>query len=185
LHLIRASRNSQQVSTDGCYRDQNCAGREINKRLSIIIDLLHFGLEPVNVKLLHRQSGALIMTDEKKREKGIAFFKKLTEGQERQAKSVRAAIPEKFTRYTMEHLFGDVWQGEEIPLELRSLLTCTILVALNREAEQRIHFPGAKNLGVSREQLEAMIIHAAHYAGWPVAASAFRVLAEVWPVEEA
>jgi 4-carboxymuconolactone decarboxylase len=125
------------------------------------------------------------MSDEKKREKGIAFFKKLTAGQERQAKLVRAAIPEKFTQYTMEHLFGDVWQGDELSLELRSLLTCTILVALNREAEQRIHFAGAKNLGVKREQLEAMIIHAAHYAGWPVAASAFRVLAEVWPVEVA
>lgn len=125
------------------------------------------------------------MSDEAKRKKGIEFFKKLVAGQERPAKSVRAAMPEKFTRYTMEHLFGDVWQGEELPLELRSLITCTILVALNREAEQRIHFPGAKNLGVEREQLEAMIIHAAHYAGWPVAASAFRVLAEVWPVEEA
>jgi alkylhydroperoxidase/carboxymuconolactone decarboxylase family protein YurZ len=29
-----------------------------------------------------------------------------------------------------------------------------------------------------------MITHAAHYAGWPVAASAFRVLAEVWPEVE-
>ncbi len=124
------------------------------------------------------------MPDEEKRKKGIAFFKKLVEGQERPAKSVRAAMPEKFTQYTMEHLFGDVWQGEELSLELRSLITCTILVALNREAEQRIHFPGAKNLGVEREQLEAMITHAAHYAGWPCAASAFRVLNEVWPAEE-
>lgn len=124
-------------------------------------------------------------SDEEKRKKGIAFFKRLTAGQERPAKSARAAMPEKFTQYTMEHLFGDVWQGEELSLELRSLITCTILVALNREAEQRIHFPGARNLGVEREQLEAMIIHAAHYAGWPVAASAFRVLAEVWPVESA
>ena len=124
------------------------------------------------------------MSDEEKREKGIEFFKKLVEGQERPAKSVRAAMPEKFTQYTMEHLFGDVWQGEELPLELRSLITCTILVALNREAEQRIHFPGARNLGVEREQLEAMITHAAHYAGWPCAASAFRVLNEVWPAEE-
>ena len=124
------------------------------------------------------------MSDEEKRNKGIAFFKKLVEGQERPAKSVRAAMPEKFTQYTMEHLFGDVWQGEELPLELRSLITCTILVALNREAEQRIHFPGARNLGVEREQLEGMITHAAHYAGWPCAASAFRVLNEVWPAEE-
>jgi 4-carboxymuconolactone decarboxylase len=122
------------------------------------------------------------VTDDDKRQQGIALFKKLTEGQERPAKAVRAALPEKFTRYTMEHLFGDVWQGEELTLPQRSLITCTILVALNREAEQRIHFPAARNLGLPREQLEAMIIHAAHYAGWPVAASAFRVLGEVWPV---
>ncbi len=124
------------------------------------------------------------MSDQEKREKGIAFFKQLTAGAENPPKLVKGAMPEKFTNYTLEHLFGDVWQGEELNLEQRSLITCTILVALNREAEQRIHFPGAKNLGVQREQLEAMITHAAHYAGWPVAASAFRVLAEVWPVEE-
>ncbi len=124
------------------------------------------------------------MSNEEKRNKGIAFFKKLVAGQDGPASAVRAAVPEKFTNYTMEHLFGDVWQGEELSLEQRSLITCTILVALNREAEQRIHFPGARNLGVERETLEAMIVHAAHYAGWPCAASAFRVLSEVWPVEE-
>ncbi len=122
------------------------------------------------------------MTDEDKRHKGMALFKQLTQGQESAAATVRAALPERFTRYTMEHLFGDVWQGEELTLQQRSLITCTILVALNREAEQRIHLLGARNLGVPREQVEAMIIHAAHYAGWPVAASAFRVLGEVWPV---
>ena len=124
------------------------------------------------------------MADEEKLQKGIAFFKKLTEGQPRNPSSSRSSVPAEFSRYTMEHLFGDVWQNEDLPLELRSLITCTVLVALNREAEQRIHFPGAKNLGVKREQLEAIISHVAHYAGWPCAASAFRVLGEVWPVEE-
>lgn len=124
------------------------------------------------------------MSDPEKREKGIEFFKKLTEGAANPPSLSKGAMPEQFVNYTLEHLFGDVWQGDELSLEQRSLITCTILVALNREAEQRIHFPGAKNLGVKREQLEAMITHAAHYAGWPVAASAFRVLAEVWPVEE-
>ena len=124
------------------------------------------------------------MSDQEKREKGIAFFKKLTEGAANPPSLSKGAMPEKFVDYTLEHLFGDVWQGDELSLEQRSMITCTILVALNREAEQRIHFPGSKNLGVKREQLGAMITHAAHYAGWPVAASAFRVLAEVWPVEE-
>ncbi len=93
-------------------------------------------------------------------------------------------MPDKLRRYTIEHLFGDVWQGEELAIEERSLLTCTVLTALGRENEQRIHFRGARNLGVPREKLEAMLTHVAHYAGWPVAVSASAVLEEVWPAEE-
>jgi 4-carboxymuconolactone decarboxylase len=89
-------------------------------------------------------------------------------------------LPAEMTRHTMAHLFGDVWQGEELTVPERSLLTCAVLVALGRENEQRLHFRGARNLGIGREQLEAMITHVAHYAGWPVGATSLRVLAEVW-----
>ncbi len=92
-------------------------------------------------------------------------------------------MPEKFRSYTIEHLFGEVWQGEELALEERSLVTCTVLVALAREQEQKLHFTAAKNLGIAREKLEGMITHVAHYAGWPVAVSALRSLEEVWPGE--
>jgi 4-carboxymuconolactone decarboxylase len=89
-------------------------------------------------------------------------------------------LPPEMMRHTMGHLFGDVWQGEELALEQRSMITCTVLVALNREAELRLHLRGARNLGIEREELEAMMIHVAHYAGWPVAASGLRTLADVW-----
>jgi 4-carboxymuconolactone decarboxylase len=114
-----------------------------------------------------------------KREKGKALARIILKGAERGPR-----VPKYFADYSLEHLFGDVWQGEELTIEERSLITCTILVALNREAEQRIHFRAASNLGLPRERIEGMITHAAHYAGWPVAASAFRVLAKVWPEEE-
>ena len=114
-----------------------------------------------------------------KREKGKALARIILKGAERGPR-----MPRKFSDYSLEHLFGDVWQGEDLSLEERSLITCTILVALNREAEQRIHFRAACNLGLPKERIESMITHAAHYAGWPVAASAFRVLAEVWPEVE-
>ena len=80
----------------------------------------------------------------------------------------------------MANVFGDVWQGEDLELEQRSLVTCTVLVALGREPEQRLHFRGARNLGIERATLEAMINHVAYYAGWPVAVSAMRTLDEVW-----
>ena len=118
------------------------------------------------------------MSAEDKRAKGVELAKKILEGSPRGAR-----VPEKFRRYSLEHLFGDVWQGEELSIPERSLITCSMLVALNREAEQHIHFRAARNLGLEREKIEGMIIHAAHYAGWPVAASALRVLAKVWPEE--
>jgi 4-carboxymuconolactone decarboxylase len=89
-------------------------------------------------------------------------------------------LPADFTRYSVEHLFGDVWQGPDLTLPERSLITCSVLVALARDEEQRTHFRIARNLGVSRPKLEAMITHVAHYAGWPVASSALRTLHEVW-----
>jgi 4-carboxymuconolactone decarboxylase len=88
-------------------------------------------------------------------------------------------IPPEFNRVSIEHLFGDIWNQPGLSLEERSLVTCTVLVATGREAEQRIHFRGARNLGIPREKLEAMITHVAHYAGWPLGVGAHRVLDEV------
>ncbi len=93
------------------------------------------------------------------------------------------AMPDTLRRHTLEHLFGDVWQGEELAIEERSLVTCAVLIALAREPEQQIHFTGARNLGIPRAKIEALIDHIAHYAGWPVAVGACRSLQEVWPLE--
>ena len=58
-----------------------------------------------------------------------------------------------------------------------------MLFALNRPEEMQLHFRGAKNVGVEREKLVGIIAHGAHYAGWPNAMAALRVLNEVWPEE--
>jgi 4-carboxymuconolactone decarboxylase len=117
------------------------------------------------------------MADER-REKGLELIQRLIgEG------GGGTRLPRALGAYTVDHLFGDVWQGPELSVEERSLLTCAILIALNREAEERIHFNGAKRLGIPRSKLEGLITHAAHYAGWPCAVTAARVLEEVWPPE--
>jgi 4-carboxymuconolactone decarboxylase len=92
-------------------------------------------------------------------------------------------LPENLKNYSLEHLFGTVWQGEDLELNERSLITCTILTALSREPEQIFHFAAAKRLGVAREKLVEMIAHTAHYAGWPNAMGAMRSLNKVWPEE--
>ena len=91
------------------------------------------------------------------------------------------AQPEPLASYTVEHLFGHVWQQDDLTLPERSLATCTMLIALNRPEEMKIHFVGAKNVGVDRTKMVGVIAHAAHYAGWPNSMAALRVLNEVWP----
>ena len=114
-------------------------------------------------------------SDEDRLEAGRALAAKLFAGAPR-----AAPLPPEMARHTMTHLFGDVWQGEELSLQERSLITCSTLVALGREAEQRLHFRGARNLGIERDKLEGLLVHVAHYAGWPVAVSALRTLDAVW-----
>ena len=89
-------------------------------------------------------------------------------------------LPREMMRHTMGHVFGDLWQDDRLTLEQRSLVTCTILTALGKEAELRLHVRGARNLGIERDTLEAMMLHSSHYAGWPTGVAASRVLAEVW-----
>jgi 4-carboxymuconolactone decarboxylase len=115
------------------------------------------------------------MTDDDRKKNGMELATRLFAG----AAPARP-MPRALARYTLMHLFGDVWQGDDLALEERSLVTCAVLVALGRESEQRAHFRGARNLGIPREKLEAMITHVAHYAGWPVGVSASAVLDEVW-----
>ena len=116
------------------------------------------------------------MTREQGRELAGRLFKGLPP-----TKGVHADL----MKQTVDHLFGEIWQDERLSVEQRSLITCTVLVATGRESEQFLHFRGARNLGIERSTLEAMITHVAHYAGWPVAVSASRVLTEVWEAMDA
>jgi 4-carboxymuconolactone decarboxylase len=113
-------------------------------------------------------------------QKGMVMAGKLFPGLDPDA----LVLPKKFQKYTIEHLFGDVWQGTDISLQERSLATCAALIAMNRTSEQKLHFAVARNLGIPREKLEEIIAHVAHYAGWPVAMSSFHTLNAVWPTDE-
>ena len=94
-------------------------------------------------------------------------------------------MSEDFRRITVENLFGDIWSRPGLELPERSMITLTTLIALGREAELRIHLRGARNLGIPRAKIEEILIHVAHYAGWPTAASGFRVLDEVFAAMDA
>jgi 4-carboxymuconolactone decarboxylase len=77
------------------------------------------------------------------------------------------------------HAWGNTWQRQNIDLRTRSIVTVSMLVALGRMHELKIHVRGALNNGVTQEELQEIFLHASVYCGFPAAVDAFRTAAEV------
>jgi 4-carboxymuconolactone decarboxylase len=77
------------------------------------------------------------------------------------------------------HAWGNTWQRPGLDLRTRSIVTVSMLVALGRMHELKIHLRGALNNGVTKTELQEILLHASVYCGFPAAVDAFRAAAEV------
>ena len=77
------------------------------------------------------------------------------------------------------HAWGNTWQRDGLDLKTRSIVTVSMLVALGKMHELKLHVRGALNNGVTREELQEIFLHASVYCGFPAAIDAFRNAAEV------
>jgi len=84
-----------------------------------------------------------------------------------------------YAQLTQDVLFGDVWKRQPLSQRDKSLITVTVLVALNRIEQVEFHLKKALENGLTKEELVAAITHIAFYAGWPTAASGLSHLKKV------
>ena len=77
------------------------------------------------------------------------------------------------------YAWGEVWSRPGLSRHTRSLLTLAMTVALNREDEFRLHLRAALTNGVTREEIQEVLLHSAIYCGVPAANHAFKIAAEV------
>ena len=89
------------------------------------------------------------------------------------------AIAPEFAQLTQDFLFGDIWKRPGLSQRDKSLITVTVLVALNRIEQVEFHLKKAFENGLTKEELVAAITHIAFYAGWPTAASGLSHLKKV------
>ena len=92
---------------------------------------------------------------------------------------VGQAVQELITGYC----WGSVWSRSQLSRRERSLMTLSMLAALNRPHEIALHVLGALNNGVSPEEIEEIFLHVAPYAGIPAAidgANVARPILESW-----
>ena len=72
------------------------------------------------------------------------------------------------------HAWGTVWTRTGLEPKLRSIATVSMLMALNRPNELKLHMRGALNNGVTAQELRELIIHASVYCGFPAAMDSMR-----------
>ena len=76
-----------------------------------------------------------------------------------------------FFRYTAEHLFGDVWQREDLSVRDRRLLLLGLLAATGQHDVIGLQVRAAMaNDELTPAELREVVIFLSHYAGWPVGA---------------
>ena len=89
-----------------------------------------------------------------------------------------------FAHLNDDVLFGEVWNEEAIDLKTKCIVTVVSLMASGiTDSSLKYHLINAKNNGVTKTEIAAIITHATMYCGWPKGWAVFRLAKEIWPEE--
>jgi 4-carboxymuconolactone decarboxylase len=78
-----------------------------------------------------------------------------------------------FQELITRYCWGEVWTRPGLERKTRSMLVIAMTAALGRLEELRLHIRGARNTGVTRDEVREVLLQVAIYAGVPAANSAF------------
>jgi 4-carboxymuconolactone decarboxylase len=87
---------------------------------------------------------------------------------------------EPFQDLITRYAWGEIWTRPGLPRATRSLITLAMLIGLNRPEEIRMHLKAAIRNGVTREQLQELLLHSSVYCGVPAANDAFHIAQQVF-----
>lgn len=86
-----------------------------------------------------------------------------------------------FAHFNDDILFGENWNNQDISIKTRCIITIVSLMSQGiTDSSLKYHLQNAKNNGVTKEEIAAIITHNAFYAGWPKAWATFNIAKEVW-----
>jgi alkylhydroperoxidase/carboxymuconolactone decarboxylase family protein YurZ len=75
-------------------------------------------------------------------------------------------------RFGLQHLMGEIWARPQLSRRDRSLVTLVALISLGKTAELRVHVPAALRHGLTREEIDEIILQLSLYLGYPAAVEA-------------
>jgi 3-oxoadipate enol-lactonase / 4-carboxymuconolactone decarboxylase len=85
-----------------------------------------------------------------------------------------------FQSFITKYAWGEIWTRPNLSKHNRSLITMAMLIALNRQAEFKMHVRAAFNNGVTVDEIKEVIMQSALYCGLPAANEAIHAAEEVF-----
>ena len=121
------------------------------------------------------------MNERERHAKGMKVRKQVlgkphVERAEARRNKFNAPFQDLITRYA----WGEIWTRPGLPKKTRSLITIAMMVALNRTEELKLHLRASVNTGVSRAEIQEVLLQTAIYCGVPAANQAFQIAEEVF-----
>ena len=106
------------------------------------------------------------MDDKQRYQRGMEVRRKVL-GDAHVDKTLEKLTPlnEEFQDFITRYAWGETWTRPGLDHHTRSMITIAMLIALNREAELKMHLRAAFNNGVTRDELKELIMHSALYCG--------------------
>ncbi|MEX0693867.1 MAG: carboxymuconolactone decarboxylase family protein [Rhodospirillales bacterium] len=84
-----------------------------------------------------------------------------------------------FRQFTEENCWGTAWVRPGLEHKTRSMLNLAMLAVMARWKEFEVHVRGARNTGVTDDEMIEIVIQAGVYAGVPIAAESMRIVERV------
>ena len=79
-----------------------------------------------------------------------------------------------------QYCWGEIWTRPALDRKTRSIINLSMLTALNRPHELKLHVRGAINNGLTKEDIGEILLQSAIYCGVPAAIDSFRVAKDVF-----
>jgi 4-carboxymuconolactone decarboxylase len=120
-------------------------------------------------------------TEDDRYERGLQLRREVL-GADHVARSLENAttFAEPIQKLVTEYCWGEVWTRPGLDRRSRSLVNLGMITALNRNHELGIHVRGALNNGLTREEIQEVLLQTAIYCGVPAALESFRVAERVF-----
>jgi 4-carboxymuconolactone decarboxylase len=122
-----------------------------------------------------------VMTEESLFEKGLKVRKEVL-GEDYVNKSIAGA--DEFTRTMAEwstaYCWGALWTRPGVDRRTRSIVNLSMIAALNRPHELKLHVKAALKNGLTKDEIKEIFLQVAVYCGVPAGIDSFRIAREAF-----